>query len=680
MRDFRSKRSLKARTFVLFIVLYLCFTSVLHMLCRYVERQDQIKAVYAAEATVRQVEAQLNRYLAESDLISRIVEEGRSFSFGDFEALSTLMQDKSGVIKAHELAKDGVVDRVWPLTGNEQAIGVDMLQHPQRRLDAQLAKESGQYTIAGPFELVQGGTGALLFDPIYQSGKFWGFSILVLDWDRFLEEVALSGLEETGYRYQIWKTSRSTGERIVIAQSERSDYTDAITVSCQVPNDTWYFEIEPVDGWVAPGVILFTMVISVIFSFMVSVGYWQTCMRRYREQEHARQIEQMARQAQAANEAKSRFLYNMSHDIRTPMNAIIGFSRLLETHIDDRAQALDYVAKLQTASSFLLSLINYVLEVSRIENGKISLKEETCVLPALLDELRDIFEPSLKEKSLSLEIRTDIRHPVIRCDTTKVREIFLNILSNSVKYTPDGGHISLTLTEQPCQKADCAAYTAVFTDDGIGMSSDYLPHIFEEFTREHTTTESKVVGTGLGLPIVKAFVDLMGGTIAVESEPGKGTTFTLGFVFPLAQAEQLPGADSPDGTSAADSNLQGRRVLLAEDNDLNAEIAITLLTEYGMQVDRAPDGAQCVEMLRRAPEGFYDVVLMDIQMPVMDGFAAARAIRAMDGQRGQVPIAAMTANAYEEDRQQALAAGMNDHIVKPLDLNVLLSTLHRLIR
>ena len=680
MKPTGNQTSLKVRTAVLFTALFLVFTAVFHLACRYSEEQAQLKAVYAAESTIRQVEAQINRYLAESDLICRIVESGSSFRTADFEALSTLMQDASGVIKAHELAPDGIVTWVWPLEGNQEAVGVDMLQHPQRRQEARLAKESGQYTIAGPFELVQGGVGALLFDPIYQDDDFWGFSILVLDWDRFAAEVDFSALEQAGYRYQIWRTSRSTGEKLVMAQSAKSDYSDAITVTCDVPNDTWYFEIEPADGWVDHRVVLSLILLSAVLALMLSASYWQNGMRRCREAAHAAQIEQMAKQAQAANEAKSRFLYNMSHDLRTPMNAIIGFADLLAEHIDDRERALDYVAKIQNSSDFLLSLINYVLEVSRIEDGKITLKEEVGCFPHLMQDLRDVFEPSLTKKDLTLTFHTDLVHPYILCDATKVREIFLNILSNSVKYTPAGGHISLTLTETPCQKPGCAAYTAVFADDGIGMSKEFLPHIFEEFAREHTSTESKVVGTGLGLPIVKSFVDMMGGTIAVESTPGKGTTFTLGFVFPIAQPGPAAAGSSHSVPAAPAESLRGKRVLLAEDNDLNAEIATELLTERGLLVDRAVDGQKCVEMLQNAPEGFYDIVLMDIQMPVMDGYAAAKAIRALKGARGQIPIAAMTANAYDEDRQKALAAGMNDHIVKPLDLNILFSTLHRLIR
>ena len=669
--------SLKLRTAVLFLILFLSVSGAFLMLFHYMEEQEKLKAVYTAESTVRQVEAQLNRYLAESELIRRIVVQDGDLTESNFNTLSRLMQDSSGVIKAHELAKNGVVNQIFPMAGNEEAMGLDMLENPQRKKEARLARDSGEYTIAGPFELMQGGMGVLLFDPVYYQHGFWGFSILVLDWDRLLEETEISSLEQAGYHYAIWKSDSITGEKVTIAQSETGEFTDALTVACDVPNDTWYFEIEPVAGWVRSTLWNGGIFLSVLFALLVCAGYWQAEMRRLREAAHAREIEQMAKQAQAANEAKSRFLYNMSHDIRTPMNAIVGFSDLLEKHLDEPERARDYLKKIRSSSDFLLALINYVLEVSRIENGKTTLKSEVGCFQKLLDSLSTIFEPTFKEKDLTYTCTMDVQHPYILCDTTKVKEIFLNILSNSVKYTPAGGRISLTLTESPCEKEGCAAYTAVFRDTGIGMSAEYLPHIFEEFTREHTTTESKVVGTGLGLSIVKSFVDLMGGTISVESESGKGTTFTLGFVFPIAEAPAE--AEAPVSAPQTPASLVGKRVLLAEDNDLNAEIAITLLEENGMQTDRAEDGAQCVDMLKNAPEHTYDVILMDIQMPVMNGYDAARAIRALPGSRGQTPIAAMTANAYDEDRQKALDAGMNAHIVKPLDLKVLLDTLRQIL-
>ena len=592
------------------------------------------------------------------------------------------MYDEDGVIKAVELAPDGVVESVYPLAGNEDAIGLDMLQHPERKVEANLAKDSGEYTIAGPFELVQGGTGALLFDPIYTTGsdgtrQFWGFAILVLDWESFLDEVQIDKLADTSYEYLLWKDGHS-GEPVTIAQGSLPVAEDTLEVACSVPNDTWYFEIRPRSGWTTLTQRIFDVLILLTLPALAAAWYWQAAQRRSREAIHAAQLEKAVQKAQAASEAKSRFLFNMSHDIRTPMNAIIGYAELLEKHIDEKDRVRDYVEKIRSSSSFLLSLINYVLEMARIESGKAALKTEPCDVHELLDSLDAVFEPLAEEKKLTYTSTADIRHSYVVSDRTKVREVFLNIISNAIKYTPEGGHVRFTLTELPGGTPDTLRYKAVIADDGIGMSAEYLPHLFEEFSREHTSTESKVVGTGLGLPIVKSLVELMHGTIDVESTLGQGTTFTVVLPFLLATEEQVKGKPGAQPAQDADQ-LAGKRILLAEDNDLNAEIAMTVLQESGMLVERAADGAACVELVKTHPAGYYNAVLMDIQMPVMNGYDAAKAIRALPDGRGAMPILAMTANAFEEDKQRAFESGMDAHIAKPISVNLLLDTLHRFL-
>ena len=616
------------------------------------EKDERLRAVYAAESTISRVSSQLNRYLAESNFIKKYIEAGHVLREEEFADISGNMQDGSRVIKTHELAKDGVVSQVYPVAGNEAAIGLDVLHNPARKKEANLARNSGMYTIAGPFELVQGGTGALLFDPIYTYSKkgersFWGFSILVLQWDNFMEEVELDKMEEAGYRYQIWKKDPYTGEKIVIAESEEDFPGNALEVACSVPNDTWYFEIIPKAGW-------------------------------FSDQQHEAALEKSAQEARAANEAKTRFLFNMSHDIRTPMNAIIGFSELLEKHIDEKDKVLDYTEKIRSSSAFLLSLINYVLEMARIESGKAVLKEETGDLCALMQTLSDVFEPSVRQKKLTCTYHTDVEHPYIVSDRTKVREILLNVISNAIKYTPEGGHIAVSVKELPAEKPKTGRYTFTVQDDGIGMSEEYLPHIFEEFTREHTSTESKVIGTGLGLPIVKALVEWMHGSIDVQSKPGAGTTVTITLGFPLAdEAQKRVEEQDAEGDAA---QLRGCRILLAEDNDLNAEIVVTILEESGLTVERTADGELCIEALKAHPAGYYDAILMDIQMPNMDGYQAAKLIRSLSGNYRTIPIIAMTANAFDEDRQKALSVGMDAHLAKPVDVKRLFGTLRKVIR
>ena len=646
-------------------------------------KEAKLKADYTAQTTIGRVKSQLNHYLAESDLMKHMIEAGYTVDDEEFSVLSSLMQDDQNVIKAHELAKDGIVTLIYPMSGNEAALGLNMLEHPARKQEARLAKESGEYTFAGPFELQQGDIGALLFDPIYTTDAngdqtFWGFSILVLDWESFLNEIELDTLEEAGYTYELWKISPATGEHVSIAHSGNSRRSDAIEVLCTVPNDTWHFEIVPKNGWLSPLQVFVSFALGLILSLLTSIGFLQFQMRRYKDEIHAAELEKAVQEAQSANEAKTRFLFNMSHDIRTPMNAIIGFSDLLEKHIDEKDRAVDYIAKIKSSSSFLLSLINYVLEMARIESGKASLKIELGSYSELIHSLNAVFEPSLKSKNLSYLCYNTVEHDAILCDRTKIREILLNIISNSIKYTPEGGKISVKIEETPEPRKGFASYRITVKDNGIGMSKEYLPHIFEEFTREHSSTESHITGTGLGLPIVKSLVNLMGGTIDVESELGAGTITTVCLTFGLPTEEQFAAHQHKDeilGQSL--QTLSEKRVLLAEDNDLNAEIVLTVLEENGIHAEHVKDGALCLKAVQNAPEDYHDVILMDIQMPNMNGYQAAEAIRALPGKRGEIPIVAMTANAFEEDRRKALESGMNAHIAKPVDVSVLLETLSR---
>ena len=682
----KNKRWRENRILRMAVVFGISFCTVLscgELVCKNQEKEEKIQAAFTAETTVGRVESQLNRYLAESNLMKRIVESGYEADDYEFSTLSRLMQDGNGVIEAHEMAKDGIVNQIYPLEGNEAAMGLNMLEHPERRKEAHLAMESGQYTIAGPFALQQGGTGVLLFDPIYvkdQEGQtcFWGFSILVLNWEKFLEEIQLERLEEASYHYQIWKRDPESGNKIVIAQCTTPAKGSTYQVACAVPNDTWYFEIVPKNGWITMAQRFSELVLALGSGLLVMAAYWQFDRWRCKDALHAREMEEAAKRAQAASEAKSRFLFNMSHDIRTPMNAIIGFSNLLEKHIDEKERVSEYIEKIRSSSEMLLSLINYVLEMARIESGKATLKAEVGNFRQLVDAVQAAFEPAVVQKKLEFACNLQIEHEYVLCDKTKIREIIMNIVSNSIKYTPPGGRITVTISEIEAQRAGNAAYCIAVEDTGIGMSEEYLPHIFEEFTRERTSTESKVVGAGLGLPIVKALVDLMDGTIEVQSQVGKGTRTVISLSFPVASEAQIKNSIEKRREILAEG-LRGKRILLAEDNDLNAEIAMTILEECGVKTERAEDGAICVKMLKEAPEHYYDAILMDIQMPNMNGYEASRTIRGLKNSCRKIPIIAMTANAFEEDRKKAFDAGMDGHIAKPVDMQLLLKTLEQII-
>ncbi|MGI6021276.1 MAG: ATP-binding protein [Lachnospiraceae bacterium] len=384
--------------------------------------------------------------------------------------------------------------------------------------------------------------------------------------------------------------------------------------------------------------------------------------------------------ANASNAAKSAFLFNMSHDIRTPMNAIIGFTELLDRHLDDKELSRKYIRKIQNSNEFLLSLINNVLEMARIESGKMTLDESSGNVYSFVDSLYFMFDSQMKKKGVEFTKSCKVDHPDVICDETKLREIFLNVLSNSMKYTPTGGRVDMRVTEIPSKDPEYAVFCTVIEDTGIGMSEEFLPHLFEEFTRERSSTESRLNGTGLGMPIVKKLVELMKGTINVTSKVGKGTVITV--TIPHKIVVDADEQNVPENIGDYDISLfKGKRILLAEDNELNAEIADTILSEAGFEVERAEDGIICVDMLEKAEPGYYDLILMDIQMPNMDGYKATRTIRKIsDEKKAGITIVAMTANAFDEDKKIAYEAGMNGHIAKPISINALMKALSEVLR
>lgn len=654
------------------------------LLNRNTVNEEKMRAAFTAETTVNRIRSQLNRYLDVSEFFQNIIGSGHQMDSKEFQALSQMISDDSQIIKAIELAPDGVVKDIYPLKGNEAAFGIDMLNSPARKHEANLAMKSGQYTIAGPYELNQGGLGSLLFEPIYITDKsgeksFWGFSILVLDWNRFLEELELDKLTDASYCYQMWKKDGNSGKKTIIAQGGDAIHKGAVQISCKVPNDTWYFEIIPHTGWVTVKQQALVFLVAVSIAVLATAICYLMLHRKQREKLYTEEIRKSAEKARKANEAKTRFLFNMSHDIRTPMNAIVGFSGLLEKSIHDEKKSLDYIKKIRVSSDILLTIINQVLEMARIESGKITLNPESVNIREMVEAMNTVFESSLTKKSLEYQCSLNVVHDQILCDKTKMEEIILNVVSNSIKYTNPHGKITVSIDELDSEDEKNANYKVVVEDNGIGMSQDYLPHIFEEFSREHTSTETRVAGTGLGLPIVKSLVDRMDGTIEVESEEGKGTRFIMKFSFPVSLENQVREKEKqniPDITE----KLEGKRILLAEDNELNAEIAETVLEETGIKVKHVEDGIQCIEELKKMPEKYYDVILMDVQMPNMDGYTATQRIRDLDDSRAEIPIIAMTANAYDEDRRKAQEAGMDGFLAKPLDVDEMMRLLAQIIK
>lgn len=393
-------------------------------------------------------------------------------------------------------------------------------------------------------------------------------------------------------------------------------------------------------------------------------------------------LEIALKKAEDASLAKTRFLSNMSHDIRTPMNAILGYAQLMVNELKGKnlPEISEYLKKLQQSGNLLLSIINNVLDMAQIESGRMEIDENYGRIEDIRQTLFEIFGDEAKKKNLVLQYTINVEHENILTDTTKVKEIFVNILSNAIKYTSSGGSVKVSVDELPCDEDGYMMVRTRVSDTGIGMSQEYLTNIFEAFTREQNTTKSKIAGTGLGMSIVKKYVDLLGGTINVESELGKGSTFTVTLKHRIAdESYYVKKYIEESGTGS--EILEGRNILLAEDNDLNAEIAEAILESAGLKIERVEDGIQCVNRIEKMPADTYDMILMDIQMPQMDGYKATQAIRNLpDEDKASIPIVAMTANAFEEDKRDAIAAGMNGHIAKPIQVDKMLSILSEVIR
>lgn len=401
--------------------------------------------------------------------------------------------------------------------------------------------------------------------------------------------------------------------------------------------------------------------------------------QKAKDREQQMLLRKSAAAAEAANKAKSAFLFNMSHDIRTPMNAIIGYAELSRNHLHEPDKLSEYLSNIRTCGQKMLSIIDNILEIARIENNQIVLEESICNIEESFDSCIVMFNTAVQEKHQTITVHKQVANPYVYIDSSHLSEIVLNVISNAIKYTGQNGKIDCCLTQKPHEDADWCYMEISIADNGIGMSEEFQAHIFESFSREHSSTISGIEGTGLGMGIVKNLVELMHGTIEIQSSPGKGSTFTI--CIPCRTARKEEAEPRKSSSDRPQKTLAGKRILLAEDNDLNAEIAIELLSEEGLLVDRVSNGVACVEKLEKVAPDFYDLILMDIQMPVMNGYDATRKIRQLeDPFRSSIPIIAMTANAFAEDRQKALFVGMNDHVAKPVDMNVLIPVLEKHIR
>ena len=561
-----------------------------------------------AQSTIRRVKAKLDNYIMISDFLGNYIIDRSDMDENTFSELAEKIPNEEGVVKAFELAPEGIITEIYPMQGNSEALELDVLREHERKKDAVLAKETGEYTLGGPYQLKQGGTGALLFKPVYRTddfgeSSFWGFVLQVIDWDRFMSDINLKSLSEADFSYKIWSYDRSSGDKVILAQSQDDMPENSLTIECEIPNNTWYFDIVPSNGWTPVSQWILSIIASYIFSLLIAMVFYQISSKKHREKQYAAELEKAAELAKSANEAKTRFLFNMSHDIRTPMNAIIGFSDLLGKNLKNEEKAREYLGKIKSSGNFLMTIIDQVLEKARIESGTAVLKMQAENLSEMFYSVNTVFESAIQSKEIQYSIDTNIQHKYAVCDKTKLQEIYLNIVSNAIKYTPNGQAIHVNITETASDDKK-AWYVFICEDTGIGMKQEYLPHIFDEFSREHTATENKVVGTGLGLSIVKSFVELMGGKIYVESEQGKGTKFTVEIPLEIASEEDVYKKKESEQSVISDKSI-GKRILLAED--------IQMAKNAGMNghIAKPLDGEKMITVLKQCLADNSDVKIQE---------------------------------------------------------------------
>lgn len=574
-----------------------------------IEKEKKTAAAYTAQSTVKRINVQLDQYVELSEFLENVILAGYDLNQTTFSELAEMLPNEAGVVKAFELAPDGIITDIFPGKGNEQAFGMNMLTEHERSGDAKRAKETGKYTLGGPYQLKQGETGALLFHPVYQNNitgndTFWGGGvIIVIDWDKFIDEIGMERLSEASYCYEIWTNDENTDDRIVLAQNQEHMPENSLTVECEIPNYTWYVDIVPKEGWISIYQWIAVIVSALIIAMMAATIFDQICSKKRREKQYAAELKKSAEQAKEASEAKTRFLFNMSHDIRTPMNAIIGFSDLLGKNLKNEEKAREYLGKIKSSGNFLMTIIDQVLEKARIESGTAVLKMQAENLSEMFYSVNTVFESAIQSKEIQYSIDTNIQHKYAVCDKTKLQEIYLNIVSNAIKYTPNGQAIHVNITETASDDKK-AWYVFICEDTGIGMKQEYLPYIFDEFSREHTATENKVVGTGLGLSIVKSFVELMGGKIYVESKQGKGTKFTVEIPLEIASEEDVYKKKESEQSVISDKSI-GKRILLAED--------IQMAKNAGMNghIAKPLDGEKMITVLKQCLADNSDVKIQE---------------------------------------------------------------------
>ena len=595
------------------------------------------------------------------------------------EIAESMMTD---FIQSIQLAPGGVVTDIYPEQGNE-AGKIDLLNDKDRGEISRYGRDNNVITMQGPFNLKQGGSGIAVRNPVFLENKngkqeFWGFTIVIIRVPEIFSE-SVKALSNFGYDYQLFKSKSPWDETYIGVYGSETQMEHAVTYEFEVGDTKWLLEVQPKGGWSSNQnyhlMIACGLLISLLIAGLVAVI---TLLKRTKETERQTEklncrLQETLDLANAGSVAKTKFINNMSHDIRTPMNAIMGYTAIA-LKLDPEEKTRECLEKINKSSEQLLTLINDVLDISRIESGKLKITPVRTDIRTIVDDVLSITQGFTVGRELKVIVqRNKLDTPYVLADPIRIREVLVNVLSNAVKFTKDGGTITFGADYEKAADGKKITVKYVISDTGIGMSEDFQRHIFDEFAQENSDARTQYKGTGLGMSIVKQYVDLMQGTILVQSKKNEGTTVTI--KIPLELTEEVPTTEK-----VIPKDLSGLRCLLVEDNDLNAEIAQILLEDQGITVTRVSDGKQAVEIFEKKPADTFDLILMDIMMPVMNGLEATKAIRSCSRPDSKtIPIIAMTANAFQEDAKKCLEAGMNAHLAKPLQIEKVVETIAKIM-
>ena len=588
-------------------------------------------------------------------------------------------------IQSIQIAPDGVVTEIYPEAGNESG-KIDLIHDKERGKISCYARDNDVITMQGPFSLKQGGTGIAVRNPVYVEQKngertFWGFTIVIIRVPDIFAD-SIKSLTDFSYEYKLSKSIAPWDETYEEVYGSVVEMIDPVTYTFELGDSQWVLEVMPENGWNSNeklyrlwGCGLLIVLLLTGFVFMIML------LHRTQESENTvvelnKKLQKALEQAKTASVEKSNFLFNMSHDIRTPMNAVIGMTSLIRHDAGNKDKVIEYADKIDISSQHLLGIINDILDMSKIEAGKTVFKYDDFSILNFIQKINNLFHSQIDEKKQTLTTKKNIRHEWVNGDQLHLMQIFNNLLSNAVKYTQEGGEIQFLVEECETNSSVYAKYRFLVRDNGIGMSADFKDKIFDAFTRAENSVTNKIQGTGLGMAITRNLVEAMGGTIDVESELGQGSCFEVLIELRIAEDRTVALA-AQEETDKQDGNiLQGMRFLCAEDNELNAEILTELLKIEGAECTICENGEEILKAFEQSAPGDYDMILMDVQMPVMNGYEATRAIRRSSHELAKtIPIIAMTANAFSEDIQHSLAAGMNAHVSKPVEMKVLEKTI-----